>query len=115
MSEKLNRKGVLMFAQSVVNLIKYWCMPDYQDDSFYSAVVNANGSYGINEDVYLSVPIKFENGTFFFIRNYKFSTQTRTAMNELIAVSGLNNNNLTIATLILFTLTTKKNRTRSRK
>ena len=81
-----NAKNILIFAQSVLHLIKLWCLPNYQDDGLYSAIVNPNGNYGIKEDIYISVPLKFENGAFCFISNYKFNSQTRSLVEEIIRV-----------------------------
>ncbi len=83
--EKLNRNTILRFSQSVVTLVRQWCAVG-QDDGIYSAIVNANGNYGIREDIYMSVPLKFDSGEFFFIKNYKFSPQALSVVTDIILV-----------------------------
>ena len=85
--EKLHRDGVYTFAQSVVKILQLWNMKS-SDDCQYSAIVNVNGCYEINDDVYISVPVKFENGSFEISTNY---FQSNALIGEIAQVN--NNNN----------------------
>ena len=67
--------------------MKQWCCVNNPDDGIYSAVVNCNGNYGISDNVYLSVPVKFDNGEFFFITNYKFGEKAQSALDEILLVN----------------------------
>lgn len=48
--------------------------------------MNAKDNYGIKDDIYLSVPLKFDEGEFFFIKNYKFSPQVSIIIADIIQV-----------------------------
>lgn len=85
-SEMLSRKSILLFAQSIVQLIKLWNISHKNDTSLYSAIVYAKGNYGINEDIFLSIPVKFENGSYFCIKNFRLSDQTESVLQEITAV-----------------------------
>ncbi|RNA34195.1 malate dehydrogenase 1B [Brachionus plicatilis] len=84
-SQMLSRKSILVFAQSIVKLIKLWNLSHKNDTSLYSAIVYAKGNYGINEDIFLSIPVKFENGSYFCIKNFKISDQTGSVLEEITA------------------------------
>lgn len=77
----------MVFAQSVVKLIKLWNLSHKNDTSLYSAIVYAKGNYGINEDIFLSIPVKFENGSYFCIKNFKLADKTESVLEEIITVS----------------------------
>jgi malate/lactate dehydrogenase len=77
-NEKLKRDGVYSFAQSVLKILRLWNISK-SDDCQYSAIVNVNGCYGVNDDVYLSVPVKFENGSFKISDSYFESNNTLVA------------------------------------
>ena len=83
-NEKLKRDGVYTFAQSVLKILRLW-NEGKSDDCQYSAIVNVNGCYGVNEDVYMSVPVKFENGSF-KISDSKFHSNN-TLIAEIAEVS----------------------------
>lgn len=68
-SEKLQREGVYTFAQSVLKLLRLWSA-DKNDDCLYSVIANVNGHYSIDADTYISLPVKFEAGTFQISDNY---------------------------------------------
>ncbi|CAF0941814.1 unnamed protein product [Brachionus calyciflorus] len=83
-SEKINRKSILVFAQSIVKLIELWNIDHANDSSLYSAVVYAKGNYEIKEDVFISIPVKFENGSFFCIKNFTFNEKTESVLEEIV-------------------------------
>ena len=83
----ISRKSILLFAQSIVQLIKLWNIPHKNDTSLYSAIVYAKGNYGINEDIFLSIPVKFENGSYFCIKNFRINDQAESVLQEITAVS----------------------------
>lgn len=74
MRDKLQRNGVYVFSQSVLKLLKLW-NAGKSDNCMHSVIANINGNYQINENIYLSVPVKFENGSF-EINNTYFDTNT---------------------------------------
>ncbi len=84
-SEKLKRDGLYTFSQSLLKILKLWNQSQ-SDDCLYSAIVNVNGCYGVNEDVYLSVPVKFENGSFEISDNY-FQNNNNSLISEIAEVS----------------------------
>lgn len=53
-----------MFAQSIAQLCRLWSTENDKDSAFYSAIVNPNGNFSIKHDVYLSMPVRFQNGAF---------------------------------------------------
>lgn len=53
-----------MFAQSIAKLCRLWSTDKSDDTAFYSAIVNSNKHFLIDEEVYLSVPVRFKNGAF---------------------------------------------------
>ncbi len=66
--------------------MRKWCLKEASDDCIYSAIVNATGNYNVKHDIFMSVPVKFDNGEFFFIKNYKFHGQADSILNEIIRV-----------------------------
>jgi len=82
---------MLLFAQSVTNLIKLWNNQVKNGDEYlYSAIVYAKGNYSIHDDLFLSVPIKFINGTFQFEQEYTLNKQLKSVVEEIVNVSRFN-------------------------
>jgi hypothetical protein len=73
----------LAFAQSVVTLCRLWSVENSNDDTFYSAIVNPNGSYSIKEDIFISVPVKFNSGTFHFVPDLRLQTIVEDIINVI--------------------------------
>lgn len=72
--DKLKRDPVLAFSQSIASLCRLWNVGSADDKTFHSAIVHPGNSYSIKEDVYLSVPVKFQNGSFCFLPDFKLQT-----------------------------------------
>ncbi len=53
-----------MFAQSVAALCRLWSSNASDDRAFYSVIVNPNGNFSVKDDVFLSVPVRFQNGSY---------------------------------------------------
>ena len=81
-----NRNAVFTFSQSVTKLIMLWNSNKSEDDALYSAIVFADKNYSIREDIYLSLPVKFENGAYAFSNSYKVGRQTVNVISEIIKV-----------------------------
>lgn len=76
---------MLTFSQSIIKLIKLW-NTEKSDDALYSAIVNATESNSIREDFYISLPVKFENGTFKLNNMYNFNQTKNEILSEIIKV-----------------------------
>ena len=85
-NEKLQRDGVYTFAQSVIKILQLW-NSEKSDGNLYSVIANLNGHYSIDEDVFLSVPTKFENGSYIIDDNF---FQTNSLISEISKVKKLN-------------------------
>ena len=84
--EKIKRDSVLMFAQSVILLTKLWTAETKIDDNLYSAIVYGTGNYSIREEIFVSLPIKFENGEYHFVKNYSVNGQIASIIEEIVRV-----------------------------
>lgn len=81
-NKKLQRDGVYTFAQSVLKILQLW-NAEKSDGNLYSIIANLNGHYAIDEDVFISVPTKFENGSFKIDDSY---FQTNALISEISKV-----------------------------
>jgi hypothetical protein len=84
--ESLNRNGILTFSQSIVKILKLW-NSETSDDSLYSVIVNGSESSSVREDIYLSLPVKFENGTFKTKNVFHMVESKRDILAEIIKVN----------------------------
>jgi uncharacterized protein YqhQ len=85
----LGRRGALAFAQSVKTLCRLWCTSKDENATnkvYYSAIVNAGGNYSLKDNVFISLPVVFANGSFDYVKNYKISQQTQSILEEIIRV-----------------------------
>jgi hypothetical protein len=88
-SEKLKRKGVMSFAQSVKTLCRLWCTStdeNAKNSVYHSAIVSTDGSYRLKGSVYISLPVVFANGSFETVKSYKINAQTQSILEEIILV-----------------------------
>lgn len=88
----MNRSPILLFAQSIAKIIQLWNI-DHTENNIFSAVVYAKGNYTITDEVYISVPVKFEKGSFYFIKNFTISSNKESVIDEIVQVKysmGLN-------------------------
>jgi hypothetical protein len=84
--EKLNRSGVLTFSQSIIKILQLWNRKENSDDSLYSLIVNGSQNSSVNEDIYVSLPVKFENGTFKTKNVFTMNDVKNGILNEIIKV-----------------------------
>ena len=76
-----------MFAQSVILLTKLWTTETKNDDNLYSAIVYGTGNYSIKEEIFVSLPVKFENGEYLFVKNYSVNGQIASIIEEIVRVN----------------------------
>ena len=76
-----------MFAQSVVLLTKLWISESKLDENLYSAIVCGSGNYSIKEDIFVSLPVKFQNGDYHFVKNYSVNGQIASIIEEIVRVN----------------------------
>ena len=76
-----------MFAQSVIHLTKLWISETKEDDNIYSAIVYGTGNYSIKEEIFVSLPIRFQNGEYHFVKNYSTNGQIASIIEEIVRVS----------------------------
>ena len=82
----MNRSGVLTFSQSIIKILKLWNSKESFDDSLYSLVVNGSQNSSVKEDIYVSLPIKFENGTFVTKNVFTMNDVKNGILSEIIKV-----------------------------
>ncbi len=82
----MNRSGVLTFSQSIIKILKLWNSNESFDDSLYSLVVNGSQNSSVKEDIYVSLPIKFENGTFVTKNVFTMNDVKNGILSEIIKV-----------------------------
>lgn len=88
MEKSSSKQTMLTFAQSIVILCKLWSesneSPESENRNIYSAIIYAKGAYSIREDVFMSVPVLFNNGQYEIVPNFKVQPSI---MEELVKVS----------------------------
>ena len=70
----------------MIKILQLW-NSEKSDGNLYSVIANLNGHYSIDEDVFLSVPTKFENGSYIIDDNF---FQTNSLISEISKVKKLN-------------------------
>ena len=88
----MGRNGTYLFAQSVVQLIKLWnrIEVDPLDDGLHSAVVYANNSFSIKEDIFISLPVHFVNSSFNVSDEFKLNSQKQAYLTDIIKARLMN-------------------------
>ncbi len=69
-----------------MQLTKLWNSENKDDENLHSAIVYGTGNYSIKEDMFISLPVKFQNGTFNFVKKYSINGQIASIIEEIIRV-----------------------------